>query len=1102
MPALPEERLRICAVIGALKGAGIRVKNWKSFLNSGDAARQESRGVSFAFGRDLVSLPQCHLPEVGGFVPKFLVDSCAFLSLHLHTEGLFRKTGSLSRIRSLRAALEHGDPVFSPPLSAALQPCDVATLLKQFLRELPTPLIPFELQGVLFRAQGLEADGFQDGERDRIVLMVTALFPASQARALRYFCTFLRNTAKRCSENRMEVGNLALVITPNLLHCPPVGSKLTEGTGRLLDRQAEVIKVLIMHADLIGVVPPAIMESLSSMPQSGSTTPPTDGLFFHERAALGVYRSLRRQRRRSVGEMFVEALSKLKTGRTPNGHSQHSDNILGQHIRPTSQSTSTIKRKSTEDTLPELVGSAKKRRSIHDLREDSKPVIQSCTDDSESTASQSPTPSLSSVLSVTEGNDEHEPLLSSGMSEKQKSQRRSIKKSQRYPAQENGEERRRRRRRSLRFFTLASWSSPNTAVPSDCDADNWLTSSGKVIDSTSEPMSAEGAVQFKIPIIVIEASGKAAVETEVDGDPDLLNCSFAKESSHYLCTDAPVTPPPEEAGSGRLVKEADSKSQSGANDGEVGVHCAVMRTEGEAERGAVKESSVILEETVIQTIAEEQGFERENCGCCSRGVPCQGADVFRRASRPPRRSISLPDVSAGPAASRGEEDEEEEGGREFTSADFHECDCPVPDSTGDAARQLQSSGTALTLEDTGVGAKWQANLKLEQCLGPERNKKAGEAETLAEDEGYKKSSQRLSVAEHVRRFNMLTGWLRASRALTVPTVTQKGIVPPEAPQAPGSRGPVRLRRQGARRFSRSISHEGVSVLLQRPDVKQPPRPELLRPTKPGNSSQDRQWLPPAPPRPQGQSQQHQRRGQHSPWEKEQDVLRQLRNLGGERLSSHEQLRLQVAKMPHYRTKQQGSQRQPLGQEQPPEEMDLHRRLELQLHLNRSESAEEPEISLKLQSQSQLDNPKDVLCPTFISSQQEFLQRVRPLCLLSPVTLLHPSTDAHVNDGLDSNVYISTHESQTPPPDLGSCSTLHMRTRGDSPLQNELCFDYTPPLSADDTTDVTSKGIADDKSGISSPALQLQIPAPRRRYRDSPRWPVSEIRIATWDPVQL
>lgn len=50
----------------------------------------------------------------------------------------------------------------------------------------------------------------------------------------------------------MEVGNLALVIAPNLLHCPAGGSKLTAGTERRLHRQAAVIKKLIIHADRIG----------------------------------------------------------------------------------------------------------------------------------------------------------------------------------------------------------------------------------------------------------------------------------------------------------------------------------------------------------------------------------------------------------------------------------------------------------------------------------------------------------------------------------------------------------------------------------------------------------------------------------------------------------------------------------------------------------------------------------------------------------------------------------------------------------------------------------------------------------------------------------
>ncbi|KAJ8342097.1 hypothetical protein SKAU_G00320250 [Synaphobranchus kaupii] len=108
MPSSPEDRLRVAAVISALKAAGVRVKNWKNFLNGesthahGDRYKQERPCNIFAFGRDLALLPQCYLPELGGTVPRFLVDSCEFLSRHLHTEGLFRKTGSLSRIRALR----------------------------------------------------------------------------------------------------------------------------------------------------------------------------------------------------------------------------------------------------------------------------------------------------------------------------------------------------------------------------------------------------------------------------------------------------------------------------------------------------------------------------------------------------------------------------------------------------------------------------------------------------------------------------------------------------------------------------------------------------------------------------------------------------------------------------------------------------------------------------------------------------------------------------------------------------------------------------------------------------------------------------------------
>lgn len=44
----------------------------------------------------------CHMRASEVLVFRFLVEACGYLSQHLDTEGLFRKTGSLSRIRALR----------------------------------------------------------------------------------------------------------------------------------------------------------------------------------------------------------------------------------------------------------------------------------------------------------------------------------------------------------------------------------------------------------------------------------------------------------------------------------------------------------------------------------------------------------------------------------------------------------------------------------------------------------------------------------------------------------------------------------------------------------------------------------------------------------------------------------------------------------------------------------------------------------------------------------------------------------------------------------------------------------------------------------------
>lgn len=79
-------------------------------------------------------------------VPLFVVQSCQAILKNVHTEGLFRKAGSACRQREIRRQLEKGEGV-----KPSFDVVDLANILKQFLRELPEPLIPYQLHEILLK---------------------------------------------------------------------------------------------------------------------------------------------------------------------------------------------------------------------------------------------------------------------------------------------------------------------------------------------------------------------------------------------------------------------------------------------------------------------------------------------------------------------------------------------------------------------------------------------------------------------------------------------------------------------------------------------------------------------------------------------------------------------------------------------------------------------------------------------------------------------------------------------------------------------------------------------------------------------------------------
>ncbi|XP_035394942.1 rho GTPase-activating protein 11A isoform X2 [Cygnus atratus] len=303
-------------------------------------------GEGKIFGVSFHALPQSLVPEYG-YIPSFLVDACEYLEEHIHTEGLFRKSGSLVRIKALKSKLDQGENC----LSAAL-PCDVAGLLKQFFRELPEPILPPHLQEGLFKAQQL------GNEKKTATMLLSCLMTDRTIEALRFFFRFLRNVSLRSNENRMDSSNLAVIFAPNLLHTNE-SEKMSTTTEKKIRLQAAVVQTFIDHAEEIGQVPEFILEKIPAMlgVDAFQSTPSLRG---HEDSENESPSECKRRKHRSVGDIVSGALNKFKSNRTPSTTPQQDRSVLSS-VTPVVLTPST-KRKLPADCSQGL--SSKKRRSF------------------------------------------------------------------------------------------------------------------------------------------------------------------------------------------------------------------------------------------------------------------------------------------------------------------------------------------------------------------------------------------------------------------------------------------------------------------------------------------------------------------------------------------------------------------------------------------------------------------------------------------------------------------------------------------------------------------------------------------------------------------
>ncbi|XP_077406866.1 rho GTPase-activating protein 44 isoform X7 [Vanacampus margaritifer] len=201
-------------------------------------AHQESWAEKPCYGKPLEE----HL-ELSGRDIAFPIEACVTMLLEcgMQEEGLFRVAPSASKLKKLKASLDCG--VLDVQEYSA-DPHAIAGALKSYLRELPAPLMTFELYNDWIQASNIPD---QDKRLQALRSACDQLPPASNNN-FRYLIKFLSKLTDYQDVNKMTPGNIAIVLGPNLLWTHSDGN-ITEMMTTVSLQIVGIIEPIIQHAD-------------------------------------------------------------------------------------------------------------------------------------------------------------------------------------------------------------------------------------------------------------------------------------------------------------------------------------------------------------------------------------------------------------------------------------------------------------------------------------------------------------------------------------------------------------------------------------------------------------------------------------------------------------------------------------------------------------------------------------------------------------------------------------------------------------------------------------------------------------------------------------
>lgn len=188
-----------------------------------------------------------HLQELGRDI-ALPIEACVLMLLSegVKEEGLFRLAAGASVLKRLKQTMA-SDPRNLQEFCS--DPHAVAGALKSYLRELPEPLMTFDLYDDWMKAASLK----EPRARLEALQEVCGRLPQENFSNLRYLMKFLARLAEDQEVNKMTPSNIAIVLGPNLLWPPE-----KEGDQAQLDAASVssiqvvgVVEALIQNADTL-----------------------------------------------------------------------------------------------------------------------------------------------------------------------------------------------------------------------------------------------------------------------------------------------------------------------------------------------------------------------------------------------------------------------------------------------------------------------------------------------------------------------------------------------------------------------------------------------------------------------------------------------------------------------------------------------------------------------------------------------------------------------------------------------------------------------------------------------------------------------------------